>query len=146
MSRISFLPLLTHRGRGSHYPLPVDQCDEVLSTVYNYSWYPSKPQDDHQTLHQHAVVFVFLATASLFDPELPPRVSLRMPLRCLSRFTSISGCQSVEASRYYELACAALADTRVNTNPTLEAVQALVCSGYLAIHDMKAKQSASVSS
>jgi hypothetical protein len=58
----------------------------------------------------------------------------------------MSGCQSVEASRYYELACAALADTRVNTNPTLEAVQALVRSGYLAIHDMKAKQSASVSS
>jgi hypothetical protein len=50
------------------------------------------------------------------------------------------GFQSVEALRYYELACAALADTRVNTDPTLEAVQALVrvvCFTWMARKSQK---------
>jgi hypothetical protein len=79
---------LAHCRDRSPYALPMNQCDEVLSSVYNYSWYPSEPQDDHRTLHQHAVVFVFLATASLFDPDLPPRVRLRLSLPFPQSFTT----------------------------------------------------------
>jgi hypothetical protein len=142
-SEISKCLLVTHCHCGSHHHLPMDQCDEVLSSVYNYSWDSTQPQDHHRTLHQHAVVFVFLATASLFDPQLPPRVSLCLSLRSLHR--SKDCCQSIEASRYYELACAALAGTRVNTDPTLEAVQALVRNVDLSVNDAKINQSYSVS-
>jgi hypothetical protein len=124
---------MTYRHHDSHYFLPVDQCDDVLSSAYNYSWHTTIPEDHHRTLHRHAVAFSFLATASLFDPQLPPRVSLRLPSRCPCSFVITFGYQSVEASRYYELACAALAGTHVDTDPTVEAVQALVRSVRLAI-------------
>jgi hypothetical protein len=105
-----------HRLKSAYYrhgvsmndPISVEEFDTIIfKAVYDRPWTDAPDFVEH---HRLAVVFLVLALGSLFDPVLPMR--------------------SIDASKYYELACAALFGSSAVESPTIESIQALclVCS------------------
>jgi hypothetical protein len=58
----------------AHDPVPEESFELVFSAVYEVPWSTSDG-DEARILHMHAVMFMFLALASAYDPALPPHVS-----------------------------------------------------------------------
>jgi hypothetical protein len=84
-------------------PISVEEFDTIIfKAVYDRPWTDAPDFVGH---HRLAVVFLVLALGSLFDPVLPMR--------------------SIDASKYYELACAALFGSCAVESPTIESIQAL---------------------
>lgn len=82
----------------------------MLSRAYDPGSLPTRDFIESQNL---AIVYLVLALGTLLDTDKPPR--------------------SPEAHSYYELACAALSIDSPLEQPSIPAIQALVCSHKLSL-------------
>ena len=100
------IALTTHDDSRRYNIISLDSFNDVYFQFYNPNAGP--PLDDPLLSHQLALMFMVLAIGSLMDTKRPA--------------------YNIEAEKYYHLSRAALFQSPIFEEPTLAAVQTLVCT------------------